>query len=258
MLRVCIAALVAAVALTTAASAAKDPPLPRAAGHRTVTVVAPGVTAPTEFAFLAGRLFVAGYGDERKAAVAGGVYTIRGGRAIRVPGSPHHVYGIAAAKSTLYLSTNQRLLAWSGWNGTRFRQRRVVRTRAPYGNFRAPAGGPGGVIYVGADTTLPPPGPNYSASLVTVDPATGSITVVATGMRQPWQSVFPRAAHYLSSPISTRTTSARTARAITFLRSGVARTTGSRLARRPRGRVRSTPSRSSYSHPIPLPWGSAT
>jgi glucose/arabinose dehydrogenase len=191
MLRVCIAALVAAVALTTAASAAKDPPLPRAAGHRTVTVVARGVPTPTEFAFLAGRLFVAGYGDERKAAVAGGVYTIRGGRAIRVPGSPHHVYGIAAAKSTLYLSTNQRLLAWSGWNGTRFRQRRVVRTRAPYGNFRAPAVGPDGLIYVGADTTLPPPGPNYSASLVTVDPATGSITVVATGMRQPWQSVFP-------------------------------------------------------------------
>jgi hypothetical protein len=64
MLRVCIAALVAAIALTTAASAAKDPPLPQAARHRTVTVVARGVPTPTEFAVLAGRLFAAGYGDD--------------------------------------------------------------------------------------------------------------------------------------------------------------------------------------------------
>src|SRR3954451_4962681 len=111
MLRVCIAALVAAVALTTAASAAKDPPLPRAAGHRTVTVVARGVPTPTELAVLLGRLFVAGYGDERKPDVAGGVYVLRGGRAVRVPASPRHVYGIAAAKETLYVSPNQALLA---------------------------------------------------------------------------------------------------------------------------------------------------
>ena len=76
MLRVCIAALVAAIALTTAASAAKDPPLPRAAGHRKVTVVARGVPTPTEFAVLAGRLFAAGYGDEHNPDVAGGVYIL--------------------------------------------------------------------------------------------------------------------------------------------------------------------------------------
>ena len=190
MLRVCIAAFVAAIALTTAASAAKRPPLPQAAGHRTVTVVARGVPTPTAFAVLAGRLFVAGYGDERKSDVAGGVYLLAGGRATRVPGSPHHVYGLAAAKDTLYLSTNRALFAWSGWNGARFQQTRRVRTKAPYGNFRAPAVGPDGLIYVGADTTLPPPTPNYSASLVAVNPATGSITGIATGMRQPWQPLF--------------------------------------------------------------------
>ena len=190
MLRVCIAALVAAIALTTAAAAAKDPPLPQAAGHRRVTVVARGLPTPTEFAVLAGRLFVAGYGDEQNTDVAGGVYILAGGKATRVPGSPRHVYGLAAAKNTLYLSTNRALLAWSGWNGTRFQKTRRVRTKAPYGNFRAPAVGPDGLIYVGADTTLPPPGPNYSASLVAVDPATGSITGIATGMRQPWVPLF--------------------------------------------------------------------
>jgi glucose/arabinose dehydrogenase len=185
-----LAALATALALTAVAAAAKAPPLPRAAGHRTVRVVARGVPTPTQFALFRGRLFVAGYGDENKTKVAGGVYLLRGGRAIRVPGSPHHVYGIAAGKNELYLSTNQALLAWSGWNGTRFLTRRVVPTKAPYGNFREPTVGPDGLIYVGADTTLPPPTANYSASLVTVNPATGSVDVIAGGMRQPWQPLF--------------------------------------------------------------------
>ena len=121
MLRVWIAALAAAIALTAAAAAAKAPPLPQATGHRTVTVVARGIPTPTEFAVLAGRLFVAGYGDEHDPSVVGGVYMLSGGKAIRVPGSPQHVIGLAAAKNTLYLSTSQALLAWSGWNGRRFR-----------------------------------------------------------------------------------------------------------------------------------------
>src|SRR5215471_3663991 len=190
MLRVWIAALAGTIALSAAVAAAKVPPLPRATGHRTVTVVARGVPTPTEFAFFAGRLFVAGYGDEHNSKVPGGLYVLGGGKAIRVPGSPQHVWGVAAAKNTLYLSTNQALLAWSGWNGTRFRKTRVVRTPDPYGSFKAPAVGPDGLIYVGADAYSPPPTPNSSASFVSVDPATGSTSVIATGMRQPWQPVF--------------------------------------------------------------------
>ena len=190
MLRVWIAALASAIALTAAVAAAETPRLPHATGHRTVTVVARDVPTPTEFAFFAGRLFVAGYGDEHDPNVAGGVYVLAGGKAIRVPGSPQHVFGIAAAKSTLYLSTNLALLAWSDWNGRRFRKTRVVRTPEGYGNFRGPAVGPDGLIYVGADTDPPPPRPNSSSSLVSVDPATGSTSVIATGMRQPWQPLF--------------------------------------------------------------------
>jgi glucose/arabinose dehydrogenase len=155
-----------------------------------VKVVARGVPTPTAFAFLAGRLFVAGYGAERDPDVAGGVYVVRGGKAIRVPGSPHHVYGIAAAKNALYLSSGPKLLAWSGWDGTRFRKRRVIRMQPPISNFRGPAVGPDGLIYVGADNYQPPATPSSSASFVSVDPATGATRVIATGMRQPWQPLF--------------------------------------------------------------------
>jgi glucose/arabinose dehydrogenase len=189
MLRVSIAALAAAIALTAAGAAAEAPSLPQATGRWRVTVVARGVPTPTEFAVFAGRLFVAGYGDEHNPNVVGGVYILGGGKATRVPGSPQHVYGVAAAKNTLYLSTSQALLAWSGWNGTRFQKTRVVRTPDGYGSFRGPAVGPDGLIYVGADPDTEPT-PNSTASFVSVDPATGSTSVVATGIRQPWQPLF--------------------------------------------------------------------
>jgi glucose/arabinose dehydrogenase len=193
MLRVWIAALAAAIALTAAGAAANAPRLPQATGHRTVRVVARGVPTPTGFAVFAGRLFVAGYGDEHDPNVVGGVYILGGRKAIRVPGSPQHVYGLAAAKNTLYLSTSQALLAWSGWNGTRFQQTRVVRTPDGYGSFRGPAVGPDGLIYVGAEVDPRPssaPTPNSSASFVSVDPITGSSSVIANGIRQPWQPLF--------------------------------------------------------------------
>jgi len=190
LLRIWVAALAAAIALTAAAAAAKAPPLPQATGHRMVTVVARGIPTPTEFAGLGGRLFVSGYGNKDNPDVRGGVYVLRGGKAVRVPGSPQHVIGLAAAKNTLYLSTSSALLAWSGWDGTRFRTTRVLRTPQGYGNFRGPAVGPDGLIYVGADTHPPPPPPNWSASFLSVDPATGSTNVIATGIRQPWQPLF--------------------------------------------------------------------
>lgn len=184
-----LAAAIAAIAPSAALAAPKAPPLPQGAGHMRVTVVARGVPTPTAFAFFAGRIFVAGYGDENDPSVAGGVYLLRGGKAIRLPGSPKHVFGLAATKSTLYLSSRSALLAWSGWSGTRFRTTRVIPTRAPIGGFRGVAVGPDGLIYVGANTTPVPPPPS-AASVLTVDPATGSATVVATGMRQPWQLLF--------------------------------------------------------------------
>jgi glucose/arabinose dehydrogenase len=192
VLKACTAALAVATALTACGGRAKTSALPRATGHQAVTVVARDVPTPTEFASLAGRVFVAGYGAEHDPNVPGGVYVLGGGKAVRVPGSPQHVFGVAAAKNTLYVSTSQALLAWSGWNGTGFQRRRVVRTPVGYGSFKGPAVGPDGLIYVGLDPRSEPRPPTASTSdaFASVDPATGTTSVIATGIRQPWMPVF--------------------------------------------------------------------
>jgi len=148
------------------------------------------VPTPTAFAVLAGRIFVSGYGDEYNAKVLGGLYVLGGGKAVRVPGSPAHVNGIAAAgNGTLYLSTGPAILAVSGWNGRQFRTTRVIATGPDgYAAFNGLAVGPDGLIYVGANPDTPDPG--YATNFLTVDPASGAISVVATGIRQPWQPLF--------------------------------------------------------------------
>jgi glucose/arabinose dehydrogenase len=182
-------ALAAAIVLTTTVAAAKAPRL-QATGNRTVTVVARGVPTPTQFAVFAGKLFVSGYGNEQNPDVTGGVYMLADGKAIKMHRSPKHVYGIAATKDTLYLSTSQALVAWSDWNGTRFQKARIVKTPPFYGQFREPAIGPDGLIYVGGvDWGFPPP-PTANSSLFAVNPATGSAETIATGFRQPWQPLF--------------------------------------------------------------------
>src|SRR3954469_1458402 len=183
-------ALTAAILLAAAVAAAKTPPLPRATGHGTVTLVARGIPTPTQFAVFAGKLFVSGYGNEQNPDVRGGVYLLAGGKAIKMRRSPMHVYGIAATKDTLYLSTSQALVAWSDWSGTRFRKARIIKTPPFYGQFRGPAIGPDGLIYVGGVNWGFPPPPNATSSLLAVDPATGAADIVATGFRQPWQPVF--------------------------------------------------------------------
>ena len=192
MLKACTAALAVVTALTACGGRAKTTALPRATGHQAVTVVARGVPTPTEFASLAGRVFVAGYGAEHHPNVPGGVYVLGGGKAVRVPGSPQHVFGVAAAKNTLYVSTSQALLAWSGWDGTQFERKSVVRTPVGYGSFKGPAVGPDGLIYVGLDPRSEPRPPTASTSdaFASVDPATGTTSVIATGIRQPWMPVF--------------------------------------------------------------------
>jgi glucose/arabinose dehydrogenase len=183
-------ALTAAILLTAAVAAAKAPPLPQATGHQTVTVVARGLPTPTQFASFAGKLFVSSYGNEKNPDVLGGVYLLAGGKAIKVHGSPHHVFGIAATKDTLYLSTSQALIAWSDWNGTRFKNARIIKTPPFYGQFREPAIGPDGLIYVGGVNWGFPPPANANSSLFAVNPATGGAETIASGIRQPWQPLF--------------------------------------------------------------------
>jgi hypothetical protein len=206
-----VAAVAAAVGVITmsaaggataspSSAAAGPPPPPKAVSGHPVSVVARGVPTPTTFAFGGGHIFVAGFGDEQHPNVLGGVYVLKGGRPVRLAGSPAHVFGLAYHAGTLYVSGGTRvgeIFAWSNWNGTRFTKSRVVAT-GPKGftSFNGIAVGPGGKLYAGVSLgdkkrddyskgTTP-----YANDVVAVDLASGAIDIVATGLRQPWQPVF--------------------------------------------------------------------
>ena len=197
---------VGVAALTVSAAAAAPsppkgpPPPPRAVNGKAVTVVARGVPTPTTFAFGGGQIFVAAFGSEDDPKITGGVYVLKGGKPVKVPGSPPHAFGLAWSNGTLYVSGGTRvgkLFAWSGWNGTRFTKSRVVAAPGKgFTSFNGIAVGPGGKLYAGISLgdaksddyskgTTP-----YANDVVTVDPNSGRIAVVATGMRQPWQPLF--------------------------------------------------------------------
>jgi len=139
--------LVIAVASASAVDAAQGPPLPKAVNGHAVTLVAGGVPTPTAFAFGAGHMFVAGFGDEQHPKVTGGVYVIKAGKPVKIPGSPAHVFGLAYSGGTLYVSGGSRvgaIYAWSGWNGRRFAMSRVVvPPRKGFTSFNGIAIGPG-------------------------------------------------------------------------------------------------------------------
>jgi glucose/arabinose dehydrogenase len=191
------ATMVAAVlAAATVGHAAGPPPPPKATDGHLVTVVARGVPTPTAFAFNGSTVFVAGYGDEEHPKVHGGVYVIRGGKAVKLQGSPAHVVGLAEASGTLYLSNGTEILAWSDWNGTRFAKSRVVAKAPKPSTFNGIAYGPDGKIYAGislgdarnADYTA---GTEPDANdVVAIAPSNGKTSIVAKGLRQPWQPAF--------------------------------------------------------------------
>lgn len=81
-------AIVVAVAAASVAGAAGPPPHPKAVNGHAVTVVARGIPTPTTFAFGAGQVFVAGYGDEQHPKVTGVVFVLKSGKPAKVPGSP--------------------------------------------------------------------------------------------------------------------------------------------------------------------------
>jgi glucose/arabinose dehydrogenase len=196
-----IAVLALAVVAASAGSAAGPPPPPKAAGGQAVTVLARGVPTATSFAFGQGQVFVSAFGDEQNPKIKGGVFTIKDGQAVRIPGSPPVAWGLAFTKGTLYVSTgfgpSARIVAWSGWNGTRFTKQRLV-ARGPKGfsGFNGIALGPDGRLYAGVSLGDAKPadyqhgkGP-YANSFLRIDPNSGQIELLATGMRQPWQPLF--------------------------------------------------------------------
>ncbi len=197
---VALAGVVVAVTASAALAAKGPPPPPKTVNGHPVTVVARGIPTPTTFAFGGGQIFVAGFGDEEHPKITGGVYVLKGGKPVKLAGSPPHVFGLAYHAGTLYVSGGTRfgqIYAWSGWNGRTFTKSRVV-TSVPKGftAFNGIAFGRDGKLYAGVSLgdgkkadyskgTSP-----YANDIVSVDTQTGKISVVATGVRQPWQPVF--------------------------------------------------------------------
>jgi glucose/arabinose dehydrogenase len=206
------AALIAATFLSTgamaaAATAAGGPPPPTAVNGAAVRQVAAGLGTPTSFAFGDGTVFEGDGGNSQSGPPNGGVFLLKDGTATKLSGSPQFVAGLAWRKGALYISggsetahgSTWQLLAWSGWNGTKFAKQKVIYT-APkkFDGFNGEAFGPDGRLYVGVDTGLtdnndhgPATTTPYLYDILSIEPNGKDLKVFATGMRQPWQLVFP-------------------------------------------------------------------
>jgi hypothetical protein len=181
-----------------AAASAAGPPALKVTGGGSAQVFATGLIAtPTAFAFGDGQVFYSD-GTPPSAAPLGGVYVIKNGTPVHLAGSPAFSFGLAWRHGTLYVSAINKLLAWSGWNGTTFTTQKTIYT-APKGfpGFNGLAFGPDGRLYAGVDVgqtndhgraTAATP---YLYDILSFTPAGKNLRIVARGIRQPWQLVFP-------------------------------------------------------------------
>jgi glucose/arabinose dehydrogenase len=202
-----VGALVAAV-FATVAQAAAGPPSPTSANGNAVQLVASGLKTPTSFAFGGGSVFEGDGGNSSGSAPPnGGVYVLKGGSATALPNAPQFVAGLAWHNDALYVSggtigasgAKWQLQKWSGWDGTRFAKRTVVWT-APkkLDGLNGIAFGPDGRLYVGVDVGLTggndhgPAKTPYVYDILSLKPNGHGLKVYATGIRQPWQFVFPK------------------------------------------------------------------
>jgi glucose/arabinose dehydrogenase len=190
------------------ADAASGPPLPTSSNGNTVQLVASGMHTPTAFAFGGGAVFAADGGAQSSSAPPnGGVYVLKGGTATELADSPQFVAGLAWHAGALYISggfltssgAQFELLKWSGWNGTAFSKHQVI-WKAPkkLDGLNGIAFGPNGRLYVGVDVGLTngndhgPAKTPYVYDILSLKPNGHGLQVYATGIRQPWQFVFPK------------------------------------------------------------------
>jgi hypothetical protein len=184
----------------TAAAPTGPPPPPVSTNGQTVqTVVNGGVGTPTSFAFAKGNVFEGDGGVEGPGQTPspGGVFLLKGGQATRLPGSPPFVGGLTWHKGTLYVSAGKQLLAWSGWDGTKFAKQKVLFT-APkkFTGFNGLGFGANGRLYAGVSLSSTgdhgPPTTPYGYDILSFNANGKDLKIVAQGIRQPWQMVFPK------------------------------------------------------------------
>ncbi len=194
--KVLAAALLATAVAGTSALAASSSG-PTTPSGQAAQVVASGAFTPTGFAFGAGQVFVSD-GTPPSEAPVGGVYVLKAGKLIKLPGSPAFSFGVAWQKGTLYVSAVNKILAWSGWNGTTFKSHKTIYTQSSkkFTGFNGLAFGANGRLYAGIDVGEtndhgPATGP-FEYDVVSMTTTGTHVKVVARGMRQPWQLAFPK------------------------------------------------------------------
>lgn len=201
--RTLIAALTGSLALASAASAQEGPPPPpTAANGSAVQTVAQGIPTPTEFAFGGGVTF-AGAGGAEDGSAPGGVFVLKNGSAVKLAGSPKVVFGVVWHNGTLYVSALDRILAWSKWNGKKFKRSRVVykANRKHFNGFTGLAY-KRGRLYTGgsfgdANEFKRLKSHPYDHSYLSLKAnGEGGLRVLTRGLRQPWQSTFVKGQKY--------------------------------------------------------------
>ena len=177
--------------------------MPTPASGATLQQVATGVTTPTAFAFGDGNVFVSDgtFPMGPNGPFNGGVYVLKDGVAVKLAGSPTASFGVVWHHHKLYVSAIHvgpggpvaTLQAWSGWNGVTFTKQKVIYT-APRGIIlNGLAFGADGRLYTGVDVgTTNDHGPKKGLlyDVLSFKHNGKDMTVVATGMRQPWQLAF--------------------------------------------------------------------
>jgi glucose/arabinose dehydrogenase len=191
---------VTATLVVAAPAAAQGPPPPVAANGNPVEVVASGVPTPTAFAF-AGSTVFAGSGPTEQPYAMGGLFVLKGGKANQVPNTPPVVFGLAWRKGTLYVSSGKDITAYKGWNGTKFStSKRIYKGKKNFRGFNGLAFGPDGRLYSGLslnekyDSKKDPQ--RLSQAVVSLRPNGKDLRIVARGLRQPFQLVFPKGKRY--------------------------------------------------------------
>lgn len=196
------AVLVAAVAVLSiaAASGAAGPPPPKATNGNAVEVAGTGVPVPTAFAFTGSTVF-AGSGPSEEGA-PDGLFTLADGKATQVPKTPPVVFGLAWKANKLYVSTGPTIVALSGWDGTGFAASKTIyaNKRKGFPGFNGLAFGPEGRLYAGLALNqkydhAKDPFP-LSQAVVSMTANGKGLKVVASGLRQPFQMVFPQGSKY--------------------------------------------------------------
>lgn len=191
---VALAALAATVIAVPASQAAGPPPLPKAANGAKVKLFATGVPVPTQVAFSGRNAFIAGAAE---GPMKGGVFVVKPGKnkAAKVPGTVASAFGIVAKAGKVYVSSGRKVIAYSRFDGKRFRGKRTI-YQGPK-NFTGLSGlaiGPNGRLYGGVslnqkyDHVSDPS--KYGNSVVSMTRTGKDLQVVATGMRQPWMLTF--------------------------------------------------------------------